>query len=204
MAARNRFDPVEHRYFAGARELISVTTLLKNEGRIDDRYFTEESRERGSWVHARATEIDLGLPVRDTVKRFDDAGVWIGDLVAPEEWRARLDGYLAFRSLVPLSFLTVEEPIFRPDLGLGGRPDRTFELRGRAGILDIKTGPRETWHGVQMALYDVMLGGLPPGTRHRAGVYLDERGGFTFHLFDSREDVVEAFNLAALARERFA
>ena len=45
------FDEAGHRYFINGREVPSVTQVLHKAGHIDDRWFDEYSRWRGSTVH---------------------------------------------------------------------------------------------------------------------------------------------------------
>ena len=49
-----RFDPATHRYWAGVRELLAVTTVLRDAGLVDGRWYTEVARARGTNLH-RAT-----------------------------------------------------------------------------------------------------------------------------------------------------
>jgi len=177
----NRFDAASHRYYAGSVELVSVTTLLERDGQLDSWWFTEESRDRGQWVHARTAEFDLTGES--------------GDLSRHEEWAGYVRAYESFRRLVPCRFDLVEVPLYRPDLGLAGTPDRGGLVYGRETVLDLKTGGPLEWHGRQLALYDILRGQLPPGTRQRIGLYLSTTGKFKIKPYTLTSDYREAERL---------
>lgn len=191
----NRFEKETHRYFTGDRELISVTTLMVREGLVEDFFFTEESRDRGLWVHERCTDYDLNASEKYfTVDLSKDARA--------EGWWPYFEAWMKFRAMMPgLKFLAIEVPIFRPDLGLAGRPDRVGLFRRQAVIVDLKTGAPSPMHGVQMALYDLLLGQLPLGVRRRFACYLQEDGDYRMREFKDRSDLDEAVRLAHIAKE---
>lgn len=93
-------SPVEfteegHIYTADGRRLESVTGILKAEGFIDDRWFTEEARERGSFVHLARHLDDMG--------ELDEES--LDPVIVPylEAWRRfrRESGFVVERSEVP-------------------------------------------------------------------------------------------------------
>ena len=53
-----RFDPIGHRYWTGARELLAVTTVLRDAGLVDAAWYTDAARERGAALHALTEAID--------------------------------------------------------------------------------------------------------------------------------------------------
>lgn len=54
------FNEADHSYFLDGVRVPSVTGILKAEGFIDDRFFDEWSRDRGSMVHLATHYDDLG------------------------------------------------------------------------------------------------------------------------------------------------
>jgi hypothetical protein len=54
------FDPIKHEYFIGQKRLPSVTEVLRDLRLIDDTWFTEAGRQRGTDVHAATVLLDEG------------------------------------------------------------------------------------------------------------------------------------------------
>jgi len=61
------FNQEGHIYTAGGYALESVTTVLKQEGCIDARFYTEEARQRGTLVHLATHLDDMDDLVEDSV-----------------------------------------------------------------------------------------------------------------------------------------
>jgi hypothetical protein len=64
------FDPVLHEYRDGDLIIQSVTQILKRAGHIDDRWYSEEARERGSAVHELCERFNKGI------RTLISAGPW--------------------------------------------------------------------------------------------------------------------------------
>ena len=58
------FDATAHRYVVGDREIPSVTTRIQAAGLLGPgaAFYTPESADRGTRVHAACTDLDLGRP----------------------------------------------------------------------------------------------------------------------------------------------
>ncbi len=173
-----RFDEAAHRYFLGARELPSVTSILKDAGLVDDRWFTEESAERGTAIHQAIERLHRSLPYFN---------------VGPE-LVGYMEAYLAFlassRFLCEASEIRVHDPV----RGYAGTIDLLGALPGHKHVLiDIKTGTVPKSVGPQTYAYARCL-----ETFHeRYALNLTENGQFRLvPLTDWRED--EADFLAAL------
>ena len=54
------FDREKHEYRAGGRQLFGVTTVLKRAGIVDDEWWNEQARDRGSKVHDAIQFLDEG------------------------------------------------------------------------------------------------------------------------------------------------
>ena len=64
------FVPTKHRYLLDGRVVPGVTSILKAAGYVDDTYFTEYARDRGSAAHAATHYYDEGD--LDELDAFDD------------------------------------------------------------------------------------------------------------------------------------
>ena len=143
-----RFDRVRHEYIELATGLVlpHITGLLDAAGLIDDRWYTEESCERGTAVHNLTASFDLG-------------GLDLASCVSP--YRGYLLGYVdgitKLRALLGVKFLDIEVPMVHRILRFGGRPDRTMRLLKKAlGILEVKTGDETDAHPIQTALQAIL------------------------------------------------
>ncbi len=162
--------PVRYREIMTGAPLISVTQVLTIAGRIDDRWFTEESRWRGTLVHHLTEQLDRCEPMDEI----------------PAALEPYMDAYWSFKQVCRPVYSDIELELQDSAMGLGGRLDRILvslfdELR--PGILDIKTGPPEEWHARQLAAYNRML---PTGDRW--GLYLQKNGRYRLKQYDDPED----------------
>ena len=156
-----RFDPAEHRYWLGERELPSVTRIiapLVSFDGIPESVLTFAA-ERGRAVH-RATEL------------------WDDDDLDIESLDPALLGYLTawqrFRRETGAVILQSERPRGSAALGFAGTPDRVAQLPtlgDRVWLLDIKTAlTLHDWMGVQLAGYKLLVEGAGGTTVDAVGV----------------------------------
>lgn len=169
----------------------SVTQVLHLVGLVDDRWYREEHRTRGRYVHKMiAYEEREGL---------DEASV-----------DERLAGYLAgYRKFLadaqPGPCVLLETPLADPIRGYAGTPDQIRLLNGRLALIDHKTGSADSWHPLQsaayVALYRLHTGDDKPVDRHT--LYLKPNG--TYRLSEPHRDRndLKVF-YAALAVAQFA
>lgn len=170
-----QFDEATHRYTLEGRELISVTTVLREVGLIDDRWFTEDSARRGTAVHA-------------AVQRFLSAGeVAVDDITG-----AFFDAYLAFQQEAGFQVEAVEERVCDPVLGYAG----TLDLRGRflrfadgVDVIDIKTGAVPSSVGYQTAAYARCVDGTATVLARRWALNLRTDGAYRLEPLTKRTDV---------------
>lgn len=155
------FDPVLHEYRDSEVIIPSVTQVLKRAGYIDDRWYTEESRERGSAVHDLCERYAHGI-------RIDDAGRALSSLEYVNsftEWLRRSKAYA----------IETENRIdhFLNGRRYAGKFDLLAEIGGRRVIVDYKTGTKAPWHTIQVAAY-----ALPTNPDAAMVLYLRPDGRF--------------------------
>ena len=198
------FDAADHVYRIGDVRVPSITQLLKLSGHVDDRYYTEESRQRGTAVHELTKDFDLGaltLPSLDSLHR----GYVLGYIAACEALKPEWD--------------QIEEPDVHPTFRFGGRPDRLGTVMGRLTIGEIKTGgkpqlaeivytdedgvevrrrPFSNAHEVQTAAQAILVSwrwGLAPERWQRLCIYLRATGKFSVERHDNPRDFDEAYRI---------
>ncbi len=181
-AAALEFAAAEHRYRLGAQDLLSVTTILEETGLMDARWFTDESRQRGSYVH-------LACHLIDTHDLDEQAP--LDPVLGPY-----VEAYRSFMALTQPAWEYLEHRVCDSVLGYAGTLDRagTFRLNGHKTLIDIKTGAVPPWVGPQTAAYRRCL--PQPHTWKRAALQLKDDGSFAIHALTDRAD--EAVFLAAL------
>lgn len=166
------FEPVEHRYTVGEREIVSVTQILVAAGLTDlsmiPREVLERAAERGRRVHEAAKLLLRGTLDWATV---DPA---IGGYV-----RA-LDSLIRHTGLYPIAD-KIEEPLYCAEYDYCGTPDALawYFLRRRKVmvVFDWKTGLMDAVQ-YQLAAYAHAL-----GVRHRAAVKLNRDGTYRMKWF---------------------
>ena len=126
-------------------EYPSVTTILKDAGHIDTRWFTPEGRDRGTDVHKASEDIDNRVK---TVLSF------IGDPIKPY-----LDAYIQFRHDSTYIVEAVEELVYHAQYGYAGMLDRRLIMNEKETLVDLKTSATcSFWHGLQLAAYELVFG----------------------------------------------
>jgi len=128
---RPSLDVERHVYSLGERVRPSVTEILVGTGIVDERWFTEYGRWRGSAVHQ--------------VTWFDDEGDLDVDSVVDTEAFTRrevlghLEGWRKFRRVTGFAPKAIERSVCHPTLGYAGTPDRVGVLGdGRLCLPDLK------------------------------------------------------------------
>lgn len=145
-----RFEPETHRYYLGRERLISVTESFKLAGMVDDRWFTDFGRLRGTAVHKAVQyliEDDLDFGSLDPIiKPYVSAAV----------------DFLKWAKFTPFLSLC-ETPQVNEEHGYAGTPDLVGLIGSTPTLLDIKTGSCDCAH-IQTAAYAEMpkIKGLRP------------------------------------------
>ena len=146
-----RFDPVTHRYWIGVRELVSVTTVLRDAGLVDSTWYTEASRARGQALHQATKAFDRGAPLA----------------VVDPALEPYVAAYRAFVHEARPVWHGIEASVADVQLGYAGTIDRWGTLRGEAAVLEIKTGTVPPWASLQLVGYARMDLDDQPGLRRR-------------------------------------
>lgn len=151
------FDSTTHRYLVGGREIPSVTTRIKAAGLLGPgaSFYTPEAADRGTRVHAACTDLDLGRPC-----------------TLPVTEQGFLNSYAGWRTLMRPTWTSMEQPHYSARYDTAGTADRLGTVAVRPLIVDFKTGGATAWHGLQLAMYDLLHDDIPPQRRRRIVLYL--------------------------------
>lgn len=182
LAPALEFDAATHRYSVLGRPLISVTQALTEAGFIDTRWFTEESAQRGTFVH-------------QAILLHHE-----GDLDEDDLDPVLVPYYRAYRQFLADSGFVVqgcEERLFDEVAGYAG----TLDLRGQfptdtigTNLIDVKSGAIPNHVGRQVAGYKRLLRSLVPVSRW----CLNVRADATYRLEPLRNRNDERVFLAAV------
>lgn len=137
------FDPELHRYYLDGRIVPSVTGVLKAASLIDDQWFDDWSRDRGSAVHQICQYLDEGdLDIKTVDPRLF----------------GYLDAYKKFRREVQFDIQGIELKVASAIYGYAGTLDRWgFAGNGLPILVDIKTGALSPPVGIQLTGYQLAL-----------------------------------------------
>ena len=159
------FNPETHEYTVGGRVRPSVTQILKKTGFIDTRWFKPSDAQRGSTIH-------------ELLHLYDD------DLLDPNivqaEYRGYLDAYMDFLAVAQVEYSEIEHPVFSQKYKFAGTPDRVGRFNESPCIIDIKTGAKARWHGLQLAGYSLAVG----NGHDLIGVYLTKEAKWSIKRFE--------------------
>lgn len=179
-----RFDKSEHRYFLDGVEIPHITTMLSDCGYIDETYFNEEGRDRGTMVHALTADYDLGaLPNPAALECV---------------WKGFVLGHVAAMRAVKPIWRHVETALVSPTYRFGGRPDRVGKVWGAWAVVDIKTGARHAATPIQTALQALLVAPelhLPATAIVRYELDLKESGRWQLYEHVNRRDFDKAYEV---------
>jgi hypothetical protein len=138
------FNEQDHSYTVEGVRYPSVTQILAALGFYGDavKYFTEQSRDRGSFVHR--------------IIQYHLAGELDEETIDPA-LRGYFDAWLGFERDTGFTAHTIEQPMFCSVNLFAGTPDLIGELR-RDSIIDIKTGDPGPAAALQTAAYEILYG----------------------------------------------
>ena len=174
------FNEKDHSYSVEGVRYPSVTQILAALGFYGDaeKYFTEYSRDRGSFVH-RIIEYHLSGELDETT--IDPA----------------LEGYFAawlrFERDTGFVSTITEKRMCSKIYCFAGTPDHIGKLNGREAIIDVKTGAPGPAAEIQTAAYEI----LHDRPSKRFALQLMRDGKYGLKEFKSRED--RGIFLSALA-----
>lgn len=172
--AEFRFDADGHRYYLDGDEIPSLSSLLKQDGLVDTSFMTDEGRDRGTAVHALCTTLDLGA-----------------DLPSVEDYRGYVAAYEAALEALRPEWECIEEAEVSRRWRFGCRPDRVGTVYGVPSIVELKTGGKEPWHGLQLALQAIAVSErtlLPSDRYQRIVIYLKDTGRYSVEIPKSPRD----------------
>lgn len=160
------FDPSDHSYFSEGEILPSVTRILMDEGFVNDRWFTEESRNRGSDIHL-------------AIKHH-----YVGGCSIPPGIAGYFKGFLKFKVECNWKPEIIEEPM-ACDL-YAGTPDQLGMMNSFRAILDIKSGAPSLVTALQTQGYK----GLHPDycNARRFALHLTAKGKYKLIEYTDRRD----------------
>jgi len=174
----------DHKYYLNGVPYPSVTQILKKVNLLDSTWFTDEGSERGIRVHSITEAIDD--PVHPYFQPEEDS-----------EFSGFIEAYRKFLKETKITYWHIEIPIVSVKYRFGGTPDRIGVLDGVPCVLDIKSGAKASWHGIQLAGYEIIAqeheGGLK--TKKRC-LYI--RGDGTYRLEALDDPVYRDIFMSAL------
>lgn len=164
------FDEATHTYQMENGEIWpSVTQVLQDMGFVDSRWFTEESRTRGKYVH-KIIELHVkGELDEDTVD---------------ESLKGYFEAYQRFACDTSFIPEEIEVPASILTYRFTGTPDYVGLLNGLPSIIDGKSGLISAVTGLQLAGYEV----LKQGRYKRFALQLKADGNYKLTSFTDRND----------------
>ncbi len=183
-----RFAEEDHSYWLGELRMESVTETLVDAGMIDRRFFTEESRTRGKYVHTAAEMIDRGTLDWDAL---DDT------------LRPRCEAYAKFCRDANPEILLTETPMHHPVYFYAGTPDRIVKINGTRMLIDLKTGVPVPATALQLAAYKELIRANGTGFCSKcSALYLRDDGSYKLHEYPDHARNLQIF-LSALTVARW-
>lgn len=170
-----RLDPASHSYYLGRNRLPGVTEVLTTCRVIDSTWWSDSARERGKAVHEALHFYDE----KDLDQNTVDPAI-----------RPYLDAYEKFLADSGAEVLASEHMVHSRVFGYAGTLDRVLRLNKRAVLVDIKTGARPLWVGMQVAAY--RRAAQENGLDTFAGfcLQLDAKGNYRLHR-ESEADLAD-------------
>lgn len=153
-----------------------VTSVISEMILGDDgkKWFTEESRQRGTDVH-RICEL------------YDNKKIDLNSI--DESYMGYFRAYRAFQNDCTPMWEAVEKRRVSAAMCFGGTIDRVGTMMGNKVILDIKTGQPAKWHGIQLAAYNYLWNGNTSIlARYTLILKKHNRGDYKLVRHDDRKD----------------
>lgn len=170
-----------HEYDFNGKKYAGVTRILQECGLIDITYFTEETAMRGTYVHECLKMLDKNVPLL-----MLDIGPDI---------EGYINAYRQFKKENDYKVIEIEKSYVNKDFGFAGTLDRICTINGSDCVLDIKTGTKQPWHGVQLSGYKLLTG---EGSFLLRALYLSNNGKYRLESYkdsDYRNIFMCALNL---------
>ena len=135
------FNADFHEYTINGRVIPSVTQILKNTGYIDDRFFTEEARDRGTAVHELCRRYADG----ERQDKMNRPLFKLEYVNAFSNWMHEKHVYVIKSESTVYGNINGHE--------YAGMFDILADINGKIVLVDIKTGTKLKWHPLQLAAY---------------------------------------------------
>lgn len=178
-----------HEYFLNGLRIPGATGILKANGVIEDTWFNEGARFRGTAVHACCHYLAEGYLDLGSVKPEI-----IGFLNAYQEACQSLDFWPQ----------ECETAIYHPIYLYGVKPDQIGIYGGlngglkKEGIFELKTGQMQPWTALQTALQAMARWPRDYFTKVRFGIELHEDGTFKAEQFTDVKDFDVAMSMISV------
>jgi hypothetical protein len=186
------FDPETHRYtkINDGTEVLSATQRIRRAGLLGPaaQFYTAESAYRGMTIHRGCDHHDHG---RDTAAFLKS------------EYGGYLTSYIRWCDVMEPVWTAIEMPQYSPHYQTAGTPDRIGTIGRLPVILDLKSGGKARWHGVQLSLYALIQDSdIPPRNFRRIALYLRSNGRMAQSVeYTSNYDYIQALALCAPSQE---
>jgi hypothetical protein len=175
------FNQKTHTYMLGDRRIPSLTGVLTRMGFIESRWFSEQSRNKGTLIHeaiAMLAEGDLDWESVD--KKI------LGKVRAADRFFCETKS----------KALVIERPMFHGGLWVATTPDLVLETPRGLAVVDNKSGAELPWHPIQTAIQKMVAEDfLRMVIPYRMSLYLKENGTYDFKEHADRRDITAAFNI---------
>ncbi len=136
------FREAEHTYWIEGQRLPGFSEIAKAERWVDDSFYTEEARDRGSAVH------DAGLLLLQGMLNFG---------ALDKRWKGYLLSLADALGELEIEPILVEIPLASRSFRFAGKFDLLARIRKAIWLIDIKTGGPQDWHSLQLAAYHILL-----------------------------------------------
>lgn len=167
-------EPIAHTYTLGDRRLPGISEIIKGAGLVNDAWFTDYSRERGSAAHLACQLYDENDLNEETL---DPA-------IVPY-----LDAWKKFTLESEFLPSQIEKSLHSPILQFAGTPDRFGFLNGDEVIVEIKTGGISFVTGLQLAAQDILFQhAMNLHAKKRFAVQLTNKGTYKLTQFSDPQD----------------
>lgn len=177
-----RYQDEDHSYWKDQLRIPGISELLKYFGYIDDSYYTEIPRKRGTEIHGIIADHCRGE--EQAILSNDD----------PEVVQ-RIEAFFQFKAAKDFRPIGVETIHFSPLANLACRSDLigTFGESPFLSIIEMKCGSRAGWHSLQTA-GQALCFGQPV---RRFALYLKTEGKFDLREHTDRTEIPIVQGLAA-------
>jgi len=186
------FDPETHTYTTidDGTEVPSVTQRIRRAGLLGPgaQFYTAESADRGITIHRGCDHHDQGRDMAAFLK---------------SEYGGYLTSYIRWCNAMEPVWTAIETPQYSPHYQTAGTPDRIGTIGRLPVILDLKSGGKARWHGVQLSLYALIQDSdIPPRNFRRIALYLRSNGRMAQSVeYTSNYDYIQALALCAPSQE---